>query len=83
MSKISKPLSLADLDRISKLEDLDRMMTKIRDIESQSASVKNPEKHMEPFRIVSEESFQWLIELATNKHDVMLAAVQAEYPDEP
>jgi hypothetical protein len=76
--KPPRPLSFEDLDRLSKLEDLDRMLWKIQEIERISPKIVSPDSANR--RMLTEEHFQWLIDLAQNKYEIMREAVEAEYP---
>lgn len=69
-------LTLEQLDRLSKLEDLNRLADKIRRIEDSPAAPKE----VGALRLVREESFEWLVDLARDKYETMKQAIEAEYP---
>jgi hypothetical protein len=63
---------LMDLDRLSRLEDLDRLWEKIRAV---LASVKGV-----GYRVVTEEHFQWFVDLLDEKYHAEETKIEQEYP---
>jgi hypothetical protein len=67
---------LMDLGRLSRLEDLDRLWRRIQEVQNSPQGVNN----LGHYRRITEEQFQWFVDMLTEKYHAEEAKVDHDYP---